>query len=66
MTHQTNIDTFQGKGFALEYEERVFRRELHVRFHSAVADSTTIRTYLWPALLESPGGNCVYKAVVLT
>ncbi|KAK9501800.1 hypothetical protein O3M35_012467 [Rhynocoris fuscipes] len=56
----------QGAGYCLEYEERVFRRDLHVRFHSADADSNTIRTYLWPALLESPGGNCVYKAVVLT
>ncbi|XP_014282094.1 uncharacterized protein [Halyomorpha halys] len=56
----------QGKGYTLEYEERVFRRDMHVRFHSANPDNTSIRTYLWPALIEAPGGNCVYKAVVLT
>ncbi|XP_073970957.1 uncharacterized protein isoform X2 [Rhodnius prolixus] len=56
----------QGAGYCLEYEERIFRRELHVRLHSADTECNTIRTYLWPALLESPGGNCVYKAVVLT
>uniref|UniRef100_A0A0K8SKS7 Mitochondria-eating protein n=1 Tax=Lygus hesperus TaxID=30085 RepID=A0A0K8SKS7_LYGHE len=56
----------QGAGYTLEYEERVFRRELHVRFHSSDGESSTIRTYLWPALLESPSGTCVYKAVVLT
>uniref|UniRef100_T1IEX4 Mitochondria-eating protein n=1 Tax=Rhodnius prolixus TaxID=13249 RepID=T1IEX4_RHOPR len=56
----------QATGYCLEYEERIFRRELHVRLHSADTECNTIRTYLWPALLESPGGNCVYKAVVLT
>ncbi|XP_024083137.1 uncharacterized protein LOC106662662 [Cimex lectularius] len=56
----------QGAGYCLEYEDRVFRREMHVRFHSADPESNSIRTYLWPALLESPSGPCVYKAVVLT
>ncbi|BES96435.1 Hypothetical protein NTJ_09246 [Nesidiocoris tenuis] len=56
----------QGAGYCLEYEERIFRREMHVRFHASDNDSQTIRTYLWPALLESSSGPCVYKAVVLT
>ncbi|RZF43272.1 hypothetical protein LSTR_LSTR001533 [Laodelphax striatellus] len=56
----------QTPAYVLEYEQRVFRRELHVRFHTSKSDSDQIRTYLWPALLEGPGGACVHKAVVIT
>ncbi|XP_039275827.1 uncharacterized protein LOC111052650 [Nilaparvata lugens] len=56
----------QTPAYVLEYEQRVFRRELHVRFHTSKSDSDQIRTYLWPALLEGPGGPCVHKAVVIT
>ncbi|KAG8320280.1 hypothetical protein J6590_072342 [Homalodisca vitripennis] len=56
----------QSPSYVLEYEQRVFRRDLHVRFHSADSDSDHIRTYLWPALLQGPGGQCVHKAVVIT
>ncbi|XP_034254656.1 uncharacterized protein LOC117653237 [Thrips palmi] len=52
--------------YVLEYEQRLFRRDVHVRFHSSDPDSEAIRTYLWPALLEGAGGPCVHKAVVLT
>ena len=52
--------------YVLEYEQRLFRRDVHVRFHSSSTDSEDIRTYLWPALLEGAGGPCVHKAVVLT
>lgn len=50
----------------LEYEQRTFHRDIHVRFHTSKSDSNQIRTYLWPALLEGPKGTCVHKAVVIT
>lgn len=53
-------------GFALEFETRAFRRELHVRFHTSDHRSERIRTYLWPALLQAPRGPCVHKGVVIT
>ncbi|KAK3918742.1 Mitochondria-eating protein [Frankliniella fusca] len=56
----------QNPTYVLEYEQRHFRRDVHVRFHSSNPDSEAIRTYLWPALLEGAGGPCVHKAVVLT
>ena len=53
--------------YAIEYEMRTFAPDLHVRFHSADPDEKTIRTYLWPALMEGgKTGPCVHKAVVLT
>ncbi|KAK7582518.1 hypothetical protein V9T40_013963 [Parthenolecanium corni] len=58
--------TNQIPAFILEYEQRTFRRDLHVRFHTSKSDNDQIRTYLWPALLEGAGGPCVHKAVVLT
>lgn len=56
----------QSPPFVLEYEQRTFKRENHVRFHSSKLDSDVIKTYLWPALLEGPNGPCVHKAVVIT
>ncbi|KAJ1525255.1 hypothetical protein ONE63_010079 [Megalurothrips usitatus] len=56
----------QNPTYVLEYEQRHFRRDVHVRFHSSNPDSDAIRTYLWPALLEGAAGPCVHKAVVLT
>ncbi|EEC01665.1 hypothetical protein IscW_ISCW001706, partial [Ixodes scapularis] len=55
------------QGFGIEYETRVFRRDLHVRFHTSNHESDHIRTYLWPALLRAaPQGACVHKGVVVT
>ncbi|KAI5715380.1 hypothetical protein M8J77_015127 [Diaphorina citri] len=56
----------QSPPFVLEYEQRTFKRDNHVRFHSSKLDNDVIKTYLWPALLEGPNGPCVYKAVVIT
>ncbi|XP_063228610.1 uncharacterized protein LOC134534250 [Bacillus rossius redtenbacheri] len=50
----------------LEYEQRMFRKDVHVRFHTSNPESEQIRTYLWPALLEGTGGPCLHKAVVIT
>lgn len=53
--------------FFIEYETRTFRRDMHVRFHSSNQDCDTIKTYLWPALLEdSATRTCVHKGVVVT
>lgn len=53
--------------YAIEYEKRSFAPDLHVRFHSSDHNEKSIRTYLWPALMEGgKTGPCVYKAVVLT
>ncbi|XP_060880536.1 uncharacterized protein LOC132952291 [Metopolophium dirhodum] len=56
----------QTPSFVLEYEQRSFKRDLHVRYHSSDLESNQVRTYLWPALLEGQAGPCVHKAVVLT
>lgn len=56
----------QTPAFVIDYETRVFRKEYHVRFHTADPESDAIKTYLWPALLEGPGGTCVQKGVVIT
>jgi len=56
----------QSPAYVLEYEQRRFRRDLHVRFHTSDPESEQIRTYLWPALLEGANGPCVHKAVVIT
>ncbi|UYV60844.1 hypothetical protein LAZ67_1002582 [Cordylochernes scorpioides] len=52
--------------YRLEFETRSFRRDLHVRFHASGRDSTLVKTYLWPALVEDGPGTCVHKGVVLT
>lgn len=52
--------------YLIEYEERQFQSEMHVRFHSSVETSTAVRTYLWPALREGRQGPVVHKAVVIT
>jgi hypothetical protein len=56
----------QTPSYVLEYEQRSFKRDLHVKYHSSNLESNQVRTYLWPALLEGPTGPCVHKAVVLT
>ena len=57
---------FQVPVYVIEYEARQFRPDLHVRYHNSDAESETIKTYLWPALLEGQNGPCVQKGVVIT
>ena len=52
--------------YVIDYETRTYRKDYHVRFHVADPECDTIKTYLWPALLEGPGGPCVQKGVVIT
>ena len=52
--------------YTIEYDVRTFRKDLHVRFHKADANSDVIKTYLWPALLDTSTGVCVHKGVVIT
>lgn len=56
----------QVPNYVVEYENRKFQPDLHVRFHSSKTDSDLIQTYLWPALLEGENGPCVQKGVVIT
>jgi len=56
----------QVPSYVIEYENRHFRPDLHVRFHSSDAKFDQIRTYLWPALREGKDGPCVQKGVVIT
>ena len=57
---------FQVPVYVIEYEARQFRPDLHVRYHNSDPESETIKTYLWPALLEGQNGPCVQKGVVIT
>jgi hypothetical protein len=50
----------------IEYEARVFRKDMHVRFYMSKEDSDDIKTYLWPALLEGESGPCIHQGVVIT
>ncbi|XP_065350629.1 uncharacterized protein LOC135946347 [Cloeon dipterum] len=56
----------QNPPLALEYEFKKYRPDLHSRFHASNPEKDEIRTYLWPALLESFNGPCLSKGVVIT
>ncbi|XP_059470854.1 uncharacterized protein LOC132193916 [Neocloeon triangulifer] len=56
----------QNPPLALEYEFKKYRPDLHSRFHASNPEKDDIRTYLWPALLESVNGPCLSKGVVIT
>ena len=60
------IVSLQLPAYCIEYETRNYQADLHVRFHSSDTASTTINTYLWPALREGQAGPCVQKGVVIT
>ena len=62
----SSISEFQVPVYVIEYENRHFRPDVHVRFHSSDQKSDQIRTYLWPALREGTNGPCVQKGVVIT
>ena len=55
---------FQTPAYSIEYEERQFRPEVHVRHHSSHSNTLTVRTYIWPALLRDK--EVLSKAVVVT
>ena len=55
---------FQTPAYSIEYEERQFRPEVHVRHHTSQSTSLTVRTYIWPALIL--GSEVLSKAVVVT
>ena len=60
----SSVKIFQSPSYAIEYEERQFRGEVHVRHHSSDAAVTSVRTYIWPALIR--GNTVLSKAVVVT
>ena len=62
--HSTIPVMFQTPAYTIEYEERQFRPEVHVRHHSSHPTSPAVRTYIWPALIL--GTEVLSKAVVVT
>jgi hypothetical protein len=50
----------------LDYEARSFNADYHIRFHTSDPNDNSIKTYLWPALVEGHNGPCLQKAVVIT
>lgn len=56
----------QSPSYSIEYEEREFKPDMHVKFHSSDTSGTSVRTYIWPALKEGETGPVVHKAVVIT
>lgn len=56
----------QNPPIAIEYEMPRFSSNMHTRFHSSDSESDDIQCYLWPALVESDTGHCLFKGVVVT
>ena len=56
----------QNPPLIINYETKAFSPAMHTRFHTSDPDSQTIKSVLWPALVESDDGHCVYKGVVIT
>lgn len=59
-------EIIQSPPYVLDYEARSFNPEYHIRFHTSDPNDNTIKTYLWPALVEGHNGPCLQKAVVIT
>ncbi|XP_074599528.1 uncharacterized protein LOC141853908 [Brevipalpus obovatus] len=58
--------SIQDPDYSIEYESKKFNKDMHVRFHTSDQSSDTIKSYLWPCLIESNNGPCVHKGVVIT
>ena len=58
--------TVQNPSYVIKYDTRTFDATLFSRFHTANESSETIKSVLWPALMEGEDGPCVQKGVVLT
>ena len=55
----------QRSPYTISYESQIFEDGVHARFHTSDPDSTDIKSYLWPALVDCQG-VCVSRAVVIT
>ncbi len=56
----------QNPPIVIDYESRIFKDDMHSRFHTSDPDSNQIQSILWPALLEGENGPCVSKGIVVT
>lgn len=56
----------QNPPIVLNFDIRPFHCDMHTRFHSSDPESNTVKTVLWPSLLEGENGPCLYKGVVVT
>ncbi|XP_070212165.1 uncharacterized protein [Littorina saxatilis] len=55
----------QRSPYTINYEAQTFDDGFHTRFHTSDPDCKDVRSYLWPALVDSQG-VCVSRAVVIT
>ncbi|KAL8616551.1 hypothetical protein ACOMHN_036583 [Nucella lapillus] len=51
--------------YTISYDSQTLEEGAHTRFHTSDPASVDIRSYLWPALVDSQG-VCVSRAVVIT
>ena len=58
--------TVQNPPIVIDYDSRVYKEDMHSRFHTSDPDSNQIQSILWPALLEGENGPCVSKGIVIT
>jgi hypothetical protein len=52
--------------YTIQYDARTFDSDVHTRFHTSTPGALDVQCFLWPALVEVPGGPCVFNALVNT
>ena len=58
--------TVQNPPIVIDYDSRIFKDDMHSRFHTSDPDSNQIQSIMWPALLEGENGPCLSKGIVVT
>ncbi|XP_038046632.1 uncharacterized protein LOC119720847 [Patiria miniata] len=58
--------SIQSAPYVIDFELRSFDPALHQRVPGSNRKSARVKEHIWPALLESTKGMCVYRGVVLT
>ena len=58
--------TIQDPPLTITYDNMTFNPDAHQRAPATNRRSTTVKSYLWPCVVEENTGVCVYKGVVLT
>lgn len=56
----------QDPPYYIVYDLRTFQASALTRFHTSDSESTNVRSFLWPMLVEGQSGQCVAKGVVIT
>ncbi|XP_022097760.1 uncharacterized protein LOC110983109 [Acanthaster planci] len=58
--------SIQSAPYVIDFELRSFDASLHQRAQGCNRKSARVKEHIWPSLLESSKGMCVYKGVVIT